>query len=443
MGSGSTPWRDVSLAERSQRPRGLQSLYTRPQLEAVLHRERARADRNRMEFSLVLFRSRGEELRMTARLARMLLRRSRGTDELGWFDASSIAVLLPYTAADGARAFAENALKQAQEELVPAICRVYTYPSAWYFEDDAPRNGDGQDRHDGNGNGNGHESHAEPHAAQGGNGNGYANGEGENGSGNGLTMKAEMAKRVDRIRSSASADAPFAAAPSRREFEPGDLMPYLLQGVTDELHSADAGLDGVETLLVKRLPSWKRALDIVGATAGLVLLSPVMILSAILIKGTSRGPVIFKQRRAGLGGRPFRIYKFRTMSSDAEARKATLRAQSEQDGPAFKLASDPRVTPVGRILRETSLDELPQLWNVLKGDMSLVGPRPLPMDEAAECLQWQRRRLDVTPGLTCIWQVKGRSRVTFVEWMRMDVDYIRVNQFNGTISIIANILPVF
>ena len=112
------------------------------------------------------------------------------------------------------------------------------------------------------------------------------------------------------------------------------------------------------------------------------------------------------------------------MTNDAEARKAALRQFSEQDGPAFKLTNDPRLTPVGKFLRETSLDELPQLWNVLKGDMSLVGPRPLPMDESAECAQWQRRRLDVTPGLTCIWQVKGRSKVTFAEWMRMDVNYI-------------------
>ena len=133
---------------------------------------------------------------------------------------------------------------------------------------------------------------------------------------------------------------------------------------------------------------------------------------------------MFLQKRAGLGGRPFTIYKFRTMVVDAEAKKAALRAISEQDGPAFKLKHDPRVTAVGRFLRETSLDELPQLWNVVKGDMSLVGPRPLPVEESEKCATWHRRRLDVTPGLTCIWQVKGRSKVSFAEWIRMDRTYI-------------------
>jgi lipopolysaccharide/colanic/teichoic acid biosynthesis glycosyltransferase len=174
---------------------------------------------------------------------------------------------------------------------------------------------------------------------------------------------------------------------------------------------------------------------------GLLVLSPVMILSALAIKGTSHGPVIFKQRRAGLGGRPFWIYKFRTMTIDAEAKKAALRSISEQDGPAFKLTNDPRITGIGKFLRETSLDELPQLWNVLKGDMSLVGPRPLPMDESAECEQWQRSRLDVTPGLTCIWQVKGRSRVTFDQWMRMDVNYIRSRNFFHDIKILTQTIP--
>src|SRR5688572_23073986 len=170
MGSESTPWRDAMLA--SQPPnmaRGLQTLYNRQQLEAVLHRERARADRNRMEFSLVLFRSRGEELRATVRLARMLLKRSRGTDELGWFDSTCVAVLLPYTSAEGARAFAENALRDAQEELVPAICRIYTYPSAWYFEDDL------KSRHHA-GNGDGHANGGNEHAGGDGNGNGHGNG---------------------------------------------------------------------------------------------------------------------------------------------------------------------------------------------------------------------------------------------------------------------------
>ena len=122
---------------------------------------------------------------------------------------------------------------------------------------------------------------------------------------------------------------------------------------------------------------------------------------------------------------PDRIYKFRTMTVGAEEQKHSLRAKSEQDGPAFKIKADPRVTRVGRYLRRSGIDELPQFLNVLKGNMSLVGPRPLPCEEADECKNWQRRRLTVTPGLTCIWQVSGGMRIPFVEWMRMDIRYIR------------------
>jgi lipopolysaccharide/colanic/teichoic acid biosynthesis glycosyltransferase len=158
---------------------------------------------------------------------------------------------------------------------------------------------------------------------------------------------------------------------------------------------------------------------------GLLVSAPIVGLSALLIKMTSRGPVIFRQMRTGLGGRPFWIFKLRTMALNAEEEQSELRQCSEQDGPAFKMTSDPRVTAVGRFLRVMSLDELPQFWNVLKGEMTLVGPRPLPVAESDACAQWHRKRLDVHPGLTCIWQVRGRSRVTFDEWMRMDMEYIR------------------
>jgi lipopolysaccharide/colanic/teichoic acid biosynthesis glycosyltransferase len=154
--------------------------------------------------------------------------------------------------------------------------------------------------------------------------------------------------------------------------------------------------------------------------------SPLLLLAAVAIKWNSPGPVLFHQRRTGLGGRPFTMYKLRTMYIDAESRKESLRHLSEQDGPAFKMKDDPRITTVGKYLRKTCIDELPQLWNVFIGDMTLVGPRPLPCNEAEGCKNWERRRLDVTPGLTCIWQVRsGRSRIAFADWMRMDLQYIR------------------
>jgi lipopolysaccharide/colanic/teichoic acid biosynthesis glycosyltransferase len=184
-----------------------------------------------------------------------------------------------------------------------------------------------------------------------------------------------------------------------------------------------------------------RVIDIMGAAVGLVLVSPILLLAALAIKLTSPGPILFKQDRHTIGGRRFLMYKFRTMSVDAERLKAQLRKYSEQDGPAFKIAKDPRITPIGRVLRATSIDELPQLWNVLKGDMSLVGPRPLPCDESAACSGWQKRRLNVTPGLTCIWQVKGRSEVTFDEWMRMDLEYIQSRSFVKDLTILAHTMP--
>jgi lipopolysaccharide/colanic/teichoic acid biosynthesis glycosyltransferase len=197
----------------------------------------------------------------------------------------------------------------------------------------------------------------------------------------------------------------------------------------------------MERFFVQPIPAWKRLLDIVGSSAALLVFSPVILAIAALIKLTSSGPVIFRQQREGLGGVPFTIYKFRTMCVDADSRKAELRARSEQDGPAFKLKQDPRCTPFGRFLRKTSLDELPQLFNVLKGDLSLVGPRPLPIDESLACERWQRRRLTVTPGITCIWQTEGRSSVPFTVWMRMDLQYSRERSFWRDMAILFRTIP--
>ena len=180
---------------------------------------------------------------------------------------------------------------------------------------------------------------------------------------------------------------------------------------------------------VTRTPWWKRGIDIVGASAGLTLLSPVLLASAAVIKCSSKGPVFFLQEREGKDGKQFGILKFRTMVVNAEELQNGLRDKSEQDGPAFKLTDDPRVTKAGRYLRKSCIDELPQLWNVLKGDMSLVGPRPLPLQESLACTAWQRSRLTVLPGLTCTWQAYGGRDVKFAQWMQMDLDYIKRRSF--------------
>jgi len=170
----------------------------------------------------------------------------------------------------------------------------------------------------------------------------------------------------------------------------------------------------------------KNLMDRAGALLGLILLFPLLLLIAAAIKATSPGPAIFRQRRAGLHGRSFEMWKFRSMRADAEQKKSELQSFNEMKGPVFKMQDDPRVTPLGRFLRKTSIDEFPQLVNVLRGDMSLVGPRPLPTYEVAQFEEAvHRRRLSMKPGLTCLWQIRGRSSVVdFSDWVRMDLEYI-------------------
>ena len=169
----------------------------------------------------------------------------------------------------------------------------------------------------------------------------------------------------------------------------------------------------------------KRAIDLLISGIGLLVLLPLLPIVALLIKATSPGPVLFRQIRCGLNGRRFTLYKFRSMVTDAEAKQAQLAHLNEMNGPVFKVTNDPRFTPIGRWLRKTSLDELPQLINVLRGEMSLVGPRPPMPSEAEQYKAWQRRRLSMRPGITGYWQVNGRSHIKdFNEWMRLDLEYI-------------------
>jgi exopolysaccharide biosynthesis polyprenyl glycosylphosphotransferase len=168
----------------------------------------------------------------------------------------------------------------------------------------------------------------------------------------------------------------------------------------------------------------KRLLDIAISATALLVLAPFLALLAGLVQLTSPGPVFFRQKRVGLHGRQFWMVKFRSMQADAPRRHRDLAAANERDGLAFKIKADPRITPLGRWLRKFHLDELPQLWNVLVGDMSMVGPRPLPVNETTGHEWWQRRRLTVPPGLTCLWQLEDDPTIPFQQWMRMDIDYI-------------------
>lgn len=169
----------------------------------------------------------------------------------------------------------------------------------------------------------------------------------------------------------------------------------------------------------------KRAIDVIISVIGLVFLLPLFLITGLLIKLTSSGPVFYAWDVIGRCGRPFRGYKFRTMLQNADELKSQLATHNEMVGPVFKLKNDPRVTPLGRFLRKFSIDELPQLWSVLKGDMSLVGPRPAGSQEWEQYEPWQHRKLSATPGITCLWQVNGRNKINdFDEWAKLDLEYI-------------------
>ena len=202
----------------------------------------------------------------------------------------------------------------------------------------------------------------------------------------------------------------------------------------------------IVSLFAGKMSGWsleiKRLLDFCISLVLIIILLPFFLLIAAAIKFSSLGPVLFIQDRVGLNKRRFRLYKFRTMVPDAETKLDELEHLNEVSGPVFKIKEDPRITKIGKFLRRTSLDEIPQLFNVLKGDMSLVGPRPLPeRDYNGFNADWHRRRFSVRPGMTCLWQIKGRSNVTFNEWMEMDLQYIDGWSLWLDLKILAKTIP--
>lgn len=233
------------------------------------------------------------------------------------------------------------------------------------------------------------------------------------------------------------------ALPIKSQYSQIEAVVMLLeeQGITTHLlsdlfpqklaRSQSTDLDGLPLVSLHSAPlfSWhteaKRIFDFLAATLLLLITGPALVLVALIIKLESKGPILFVQERVGLNKRRFRMLKFRTMQRDAEARMSEIEHLNEKTGPIFKIRNDPRITSVGRWLRRTSIDELPQLVNVLLGDMSIVGPRPLSVRDATRMeLAWQKRRFSVKPGLTCLWQVSGRSNLSFDQWMQLDLEYI-------------------
>lgn len=185
----------------------------------------------------------------------------------------------------------------------------------------------------------------------------------------------------------------------------------------------------------------KRVFDVLFSLTVLAFTWPIMLVTALLIPLNSRGSSIFRQVRVGRGGRYFTCYKFRSMVADAEAQKRRLEHLNEMDGPVFKIKRDPRITNIGAFIRKSSIDELPQLFNVLKGDMSIVGPRPPVPAEVEKYGPHERRRLAVHPGLTCLWQINGRSSIGFERWVELDIEYIEHMSFMGDLAIVAKTIP--
>jgi exopolysaccharide biosynthesis polyprenyl glycosylphosphotransferase len=225
----------------------------------------------------------------------------------------------------------------------------------------------------------------------------------------------------------------------RVQTEPFDLQ--IARWQVDEL-------GGVPIVTIRSGPAdgWqlavKRLIDICGSVVLLLALTPILAIVALLIKMDSPGPVLYTQQRVGLNRRRFTLFKFRTMAAGADTQQPFLESLNEAEGPVFKIKDDPRVTRIGRILRRYSIDELPQLFNVLKGEMSLVGPRPLPVRDVERIdARWHKRRLSVKPGVTCLWQVNGRSDVSFDHWVRMDLEYIDTWSLGLDMKILLKTIP--
>ncbi len=209
----------------------------------------------------------------------------------------------------------------------------------------------------------------------------------------------------------------------------------------DTRHVSDGYLHFTSVKSQPRARVLKRMLDVVASASALWVLAPLLSVVTVLVKLTSPGPAFFRQLRVGQHGRLFHILKFRSMVAGAEGLQKTLEDHNEQSGPVFKMRNDPRITPLGRLLRKFSIDELPQLVNVLRGDMTLVGPRPPVPKEVAQYEPWQLRRLSVVPGLTCIWQVSGRNEIAFKEWMYLDLRYIDHWSFGQDLSLLLKTVP--
>ncbi len=348
----------------------------------VLRQERARSDRNDQAFSLAIFKVYGlqNNRESEAEFIELVARRIRLTDHIGWFNRRTLGVILPETPAKGAWKVVREIREQCRPLGSEVECTVYTYPRQSLPQLDSAGGENGQSLLSRSGH----------HAAT---------------------------KPSDR------------ATANREPTEKGQTI----------------RAEAIEPVMLRSGHRTKRLVDILGASLLLALLSPLFLVIAVAIKYVSKGPAIFSQTRLGYLGRPFRFYKFRTMEHGAStvAHLKHLDRLITKDTPMTKLdaGDDMRVFPLGRVLRQTMLDELPQLVNVLRGEMSLVGPRPCMPYEALNYARWQHRRFDCLPGMTGLWQVSGKNRTTFKEMIRMDITYASKRSLLLDLMILFRTIP--
>ena len=379
---------------RRSKLRLINGVLSATELEREFERERARVDRNDHQFSVAVFLQEEHDQEALVQLAEVLLKRTRTPDVIGRLDSERLAALLPETDSQGAWNFADDVTRMLAERSLKFDCLVHTYPA------DTPSTDDGNRT-------NAEKSESSDTSQE---QAGVIEGEDE-------TTKKRLAAKARKPR------------PGRpRLVEDDDRSVAAIDSSTIRT-AGDRPVQDLGQYFRQEIPVWKRALDIFVSLVMLVILAPLLLCAALAVRLTSPGPIIFKQQRAGLGGKPFTMYKFRSMHIDAEERRKELEDLNELDGPVFKIRDDPRMTPIGRVLRRASIDELPQLYNVLIGDMTLVGPRPPMLNEIASYEQWQLARLDLKGGLTCIWQVSGRSEIDFEDWIRMDLRYVKTRNW--------------
>jgi len=345
--------------------------------------ERQRVDRNQHILSLLLFTVGKQNANGVAvqNFANILAERIRSTDEVGWFDSKRIGVILPYTHAGGAHKLADEICKAVTPEASIPEYTVHTYPSNWFSDDSGP------------------------------------------------PAQFEIVDLPPK-RKAITSQSPSLPAKHAQE---GKCILATSPLSSDVTRSCRALPQAIEPFFLQPLPIWKRIVDVLGALFGLVVLSPLLILVALIIKVCYGGPVIFKQQRVGYSGRIFTMWKFRTMKLGAESSlhqqymsSLINCANAESSAKVMtKLDSDLPVTGFGRILRAISFDELPQLINVLCGDMTLIGPRPPTVYEVEDYLPWYCERFGIVPGMTGLWQVSGKNKLTFLEMIRLDIRYIR------------------